>query len=118
MSVLTKVKRVQASGSFENDYGALQDNQDIPNYGKKLLYKFEYVMEDGMVISANHKTTTSPFQQGSEVEYTVVKDDPQHGKSGKVTKPGAGNFQNNAQKTFKGGVGEDLRQLMIVHKSS
>lgn len=114
--MITKVKSVQASGSFENAYGAIQDNAELPNHGKKLLYKFEYVMEDGVVITANHKTTTSPFQAGSDVEYEVKKDDPEYGKSGTVKKPDTGNF--NAPRASKGGVGEDLRQLMIVRQSS
>lgn len=115
---LSKVKSVQASGSFENAYGEPQGNPDLPNHGKKLLYKFEYAMEDGTIITANHKTNTSPFPSGTEVEYEVKKDDPQYGKSGSVKKPDTGNYQNNAPGTPKGGVGEDLRQLMIVRQSS
>lgn len=117
---LTKVKGVQASGSFENQYGSVQDNPELPNHGKTLLYKFEYVMEDGTVITANHKFPEGNFKQGDSVEYEIKKDDPQYGKSGKVTKPGAGNFggKTNPSQPFKGGVGEDLRQLMIVRQSS
>lgn len=115
---LSKVKSVQATGSFPNDYGAIQDNPDLPKHGEKLLYKFEYEMEDGTILTANHKTNTSPFAIGAEVEYEVRKNDPQHGKSGKVSKPDSVNFKSNGSSTPKGGVTEDLRQLMIVRQSS
>lgn len=116
---LSKVKGVQASGSFENDFGTLQDNPDLPNHGKKFLYKFEYVFEDGIVMSANHKTNTSPFSEGSEVEYEVKKTHPEHGKSGTVKKPGTGfGGNNNALSAPRTGVAEDARQLMIVRQSS
>lgn len=94
---LSKVKSVQSTGSFENDYGAPNEN------GKKLLYKFEYEMEDGTIITANHKTTESPFPAGTEVEYEVKKTHPEYGKSGTVKKPDSGNYsQSNGS---KGGVG-------------
>jgi len=104
---ISKVKSVTGNGSFENDYGALQEN------GKKLLFSFEYEMEDGTIIKANHKTDTSPFPVGSEVEYEVKKTHPDHGKSGSVKKPDTGNYQNNATKPN----GVDV-QLMIVRQSS
>ena len=112
---LSKVKLVQASGSFENDFGAIQDNPELPNHGKKLLYKFEYEFEDNVVMTANHKTNTSPFPAGTEVDYNVTKTHPEYGKSGKVQKPESANFTPNAS---KGGGNDDARQLMIVRQSS
>jgi len=106
---LSKVKSVTGNGSFENEYGALQES------GKKLLFSFEYEMEDGTIIKANHKTSTSPFSIGSEVEYEVKKTHPEHGKIGSVKKPDTGNYSSNAS---KGSGNDDSRQLMICRQSS
>ena len=102
---LSKVKSVQNTGSFENEYGAEQTNPDLPNHGKNLLHKFEYEMECGTVLTANHKTTTSPFPAGSDVDYEVTKTHPEHGKSGKVKKPDSGHFQSKPSGGSKGGYG-------------
>ena len=107
---LSKVKQVQSTGSFENDYGTLQDN------GKKLLFKFEYVFEDGVVMTANHKTTVSPFPEGSVVEYEVKNTHPEHGKSGKVSKPDTGNYTRSGASSGKP-MDNDV-QSMIVRQSS
>jgi len=96
---ISKVKSVTGNGSFENDFGALQDS------GKKLLFSFEYEMEDGTIIKANHKTSTSPFAIGSEVEYEVKKEHPEHGKSGSVKKPDTGNYSGS--NASKGGSGSN-----------
>ena len=88
--MITKVKSVTGNGSFKNDFGALQPN------GDKLLFSFEYEMEDGTILKANHKTNTSPFPPGSEVEYEITKTDPKFGKSGKVGKPKEVPTQNNS----------------------
>lgn len=111
--MISKVKSVQPNGSFQNDFGAIQDNPDLPNHGKKLLYKFEYEMEDETVITANHKTNTSPFPAGTEVEYEVKKDDPNYGKSGSVKKPETSTYNGS-----KSSAGNDAVQLMIVRQSS
>ena len=63
MKTKSKITHITGNGSFENDYGAPQDN------GKKLLFKHEYTFEDGTVMEANHKTTTSPFSVG-EIMHT------------------------------------------------
>ncbi len=52
----SKVKSVQGAGTFESQYG--------------MLFKFEYEMEDGQVITANHKKD-KPLDVGSEVDYEV-----------------------------------------------
>ena len=75
---LSKVKGVQPSGSFDMEI----------NGNTVTLYKFEYVFEDGIVLTANHKTTTPPFPEGTEVEYEITKKHAEHGMSGKVKKPG------------------------------
>ena len=110
---LSKVKSVQSTGSFENDYGTTQDNPDLPKHGQKLLYKFEYEFEDGTILTANHKTNTSPFPAGTDVDYEVTKTHPEYGKSGKVKKPDTGTYSGS-----KGGAGDDARQLMICRQSS
>lgn len=107
--MLSKVKSVQNTGSFESEYGTPDAN------GKKLLYKFEYEMEDGTILTANHKTTTSPFSAGSEVDYEVTKTHPEHGKSGKVGKPDSGNYPNKAQ---GGGKVDSNIQAMIVKQNA
>jgi hypothetical protein len=79
----SKVKAVQGAGTFESQYG-----EDLGN-GKKGFYKFEYTMEDGTTLTANHKTQT-PFGIGEEVEYKITKSD-NYGNKGKVYKPSEGN---------------------------
>ena len=103
MKKLSKVKNVQSNGSFENQYGAEQPD------GKKLLFKFEYEFEDGVYLSANHKTNTSPFPVGSEVEYEVTSSND-FGKKGKVSKP-------EETSTFSGGKSDSV-QKYIVRQSS
>jgi hypothetical protein len=83
--VKSKITHITGSGSFENDYGALQEN------GKKLLFVHEYTFEDGTVMQANHKTIASPFAIGQEAEYEITRDNA-HGKSGKVRKPDDGSY--------------------------
>ena len=68
----SKVKSVQATGSWSSQHG--------------LMYKFEYEFEDGTVMVANHKTETGNFKVGDLVDYEVTKDN-EYGKQGKVSKP-------------------------------
>lgn len=99
---LSKVKSIQSNGSFDGQYG--------------MMYKFEYQFEDGTILTANHKTDKSPFKEGDEVDYNVTKTHPEYGKSGTVKKPESAQYSGSS--ALKGGVGEDLRQLMIVRQSS
>ena len=69
ISVVTKVT---ANGSFETSYG--------------LLYKFEYQMEDGTLISANHKTVENKLKEGDEAAY-IIKGVNDYGNRGSVSKP-------------------------------
>lgn len=82
MKKLSKVKTVQGNGTWDSKYG--------------LLYKFEYLMEDGQVIHANHKTQDGAFNVGETVEYEITN--AQY-NNGKVSKP-----QEN---DFKGGKKDD-----------
>ena len=67
----SKVKAVQPNGTWESQHG--------------LFYKYEYTMEDGTVINAQHKSQT-PFNTGELVEYEV-KGTNDYGSWGKVGKP-------------------------------
>mgnify|MGYP000005821609 CR=1 FL=1 len=51
-----------------------------------LLYKFNYEMEDGAKLSANHKTEQCPFKAGDEVDYHI-KGSNNYGSWGSVKKP-------------------------------
>jgi len=64
------VKSVQGSGTWDSNYGT--------------LYSFEYQMEDGTILKANHKTD-SPFNVGEKVDYEITKEN-EFGKIGKVKK--------------------------------
>ena len=74
---ISKVKSVVGNGSWTHE-----------KFG--LLYKFEYQMEDGATVVANHKTADGSFEVGTEVEYTITN--PEF-NSGKVSKPKDQNFQ-------------------------
>ena len=66
----SKVKSVQANGTFESNYGT--------------MYKFEYLMEDGQVVNCNHKTPNPYFNAGDAVEYQITN--AQY-NNGKIQKP-------------------------------
>jgi len=69
--MISKVKNVQGSGTWESQHG--------------LFYKFDYTFEDGVTMQALHKSD-KPFNIGETVEYEVKREN-EHGKSGKVGKP-------------------------------
>lgn len=92
--VESRVKEVQANGTFDSQYG--------------MLYKFEYTMEDGTVLNANHKAS-SPFRIGDAVEYVITKDN-QYGKSGKVSKAGMNHAPANTNYTPQGNTGAPQAQ--------
>jgi len=67
-----KIVSIQGNGTWDSPYG--------------LLYSFEYEFERGAVLSANHKTSSSPFNVGDVVEYEIKG--TKNGRSwGKVNKP-------------------------------
>lgn len=80
----SKVKSVQANGTYDSNYG--------------LLYKYEYEFEDGTVLTANHKSQ-NPFPVGEEIEYEV-KGTNEYGSWGKVSKPKENGYGGNS---YKGG---------------
>jgi len=102
--ITSKVKSVQGSGSFESQFGAEQPD------GKKLLFSYEYQFEDGIVLSANHKTVPAPFKKGDTVEYEVTRESEQYGKSGKVSKPQDQSFQKGSEPS-----GDNLKGVKIGH---
>ena len=53
----SKVKKVTANGTYNSKYGD--------------LYKFEYEMEDGTILSANHKSADNFFKEGTTVDYEI-----------------------------------------------
>jgi len=86
------------------------------------MYSYDYTFEDGIGLQANHKTETSPFQVGSEVEYEIKSND-EYGNKGSVKKPEQGNYV--AQPTSNGSAQPkvnnneyDQRQTEIVRQSS
>ena len=85
----SKVKAVTGNGTWESNYG--------------LLYKFEYVMEDGQIVNANHKTQDGNFKVGEEVEYEITNTQYNNGK---VKKPeqsfNGGGYQGNSNDNLKG----------------
>jgi len=76
------VKSVQGSGTWDSQYG--------------ILYSFEYQMEDGTVLKANHKND-SPFKVGDQVDYEITNEN-EFGKIGKVKK-----FNSDAHKAHATG---------------
>ena len=92
----SKVKNVQGSGTY-----------DHPQHGT--YFKYEYEMEDGQTIHANHKTQ-NPIPVGSDVEY-IVKGDKNGFVWGSVSRPkpafGSKRFEADPKK-----------QLIIVAQSS
>ena len=67
------VKEVTANGTWDRPEGT--------------LYKFEYIMEDGSSLTANHKTSSAPFKAGDAVEYEI-KGSNSYGAWGRVQKVG------------------------------
>ena len=73
MKVKSKIKEVQGNGTW-----TAKD--------QTLMYRMDYVMEDGTAIQASHKTENK-FKVGDVVEYEVKREHPTYGKSGTVSKP-------------------------------
>lgn len=69
---ISKVKSVQGAGTFNSQHG--------------LMYKFEYVMQDGATLVANHKSETGFLPVGADCEYQI-KQTNAYGNSGTVGKP-------------------------------
>ena len=100
MKTKSKVKSVQATGTYDHS-----------QHGT--FYKYEYVMEDGTCITANHKKQ-QPFEQGSEVEYEV-KGGEGNSKYGSVSKPKENSFNGVGKSNFQS---DPKKQTIIVAQSS
>ncbi|HKK12410.1 MAG TPA: hypothetical protein VJ945_06235 [Flavobacteriaceae bacterium] len=73
MKKTSKVKKVQANGTWNSNDGTL-------------YYKYDYEMEDGTALQAMHKSQR-PFGIGDDVDYEVTRTHEIYGNSGKVSKP-------------------------------
>lgn len=82
-----------------------------------LLYKFNYEMEDGMKLVANHKTEQCPFKAGDEVDYHI-KGSNSYGSWGAVKKPESGNFHQGGQKPAPANNRNADTQDQIMRQSS
>ena len=71
---------------------------DSPN---GILYKFAYSFDDGITITAQHKTETPRFKEGEKVGYEITKTN-QYGSLGKVHKLEAAPFQPSKSKGSNG----------------
>jgi hypothetical protein len=71
--MITKVKQTTANGTWDSD-----------KFGT--FFKFEYLMENGALINALHKSKDAAFKPGDDVEVTDIKEG-KNGMSGKVQRP-------------------------------
>ena len=71
---------------------------DSPN---GLLYKFAYSFDDGITLTAQHKTETPRFKVGEKVGYEITQTN-QYGSLGKVHKLDAAPFQPSKSKGSNG----------------
>lgn len=98
----SKVKSVQANGTYNSKFG--------------LLYKFDYEMEDGTAFTANHKTETGNFNIGDQVEYEI-KGSNDYGSWGSIKKPEVqGGFQGGG--SIKKNYDDPKRQMIILAQST
>jgi len=79
--MLSTVKSIQGNGTFTSPHGAPLGD------GTTGFFKFEYQMEDGAIVNANHKTAQSPFKVGDQVEYEITNHDHNNGKVKKPQTP-------------------------------
>lgn len=84
----SKIKAITANGNWTGKYGT--------------MYSFKVTFEDGVTIEANSKTDQPPYKVGDEMSYEVTNDDPKFGAKGRVFKPDAGQFSNNAAPAVNG----------------
>ena len=71
---------------------------DSPN---GILYKFAYSFDDGITLTAQHKTEKPRFKVGEKVGYEITKTN-QYGSLGKVHKLEAAPFQPSKSKGSNG----------------
>lgn len=65
----------------------------------KEFFSFEYTMEDGTILKANHKENTPRFPIGSVVDYEITFTN-QYGNLGKLSKPEDGQGQQGSIKSY------------------
>jgi hypothetical protein len=95
----SKIKSILPNGNWSSKYGT--------------MYSFKVTFEDGVTIEANSKSEQPPYKVGDEMSYEVTNDDPKFGAKGRVFKPEAGQFSNNARPA----VG-DARDVMIMKQTA
>ena len=106
MGTLSKVKNVVSEGTYESKFG-------VEVEGKKILYKFNYIMEDGTQLSGSHKTDKG-FAVGEDVEYEV-KGSNSYGSYGSVGKPKEeGSNYSSGSNSGKGGYQKDPKTQMLI----
>lgn len=98
------IKSVQSDGTFDSKYG--------------MLYSFEYELDNGVVLKANHKKP-EPIESGERVEFTV-KGQNDYGKYGSVKRhfqgPGEGFGSTSTYKDNTKGikVGHAINNAVIL----
>ena len=79
--MIAKIKHITGNGHYDGQHGR--------------LFKQLYVFDNDVEVSANHKTETSPFSIGDEVEYEIAGTNS-YGSWGKVRRPDSeGKFSKN-----------------------
>jgi hypothetical protein len=84
----SKIKAIVPNGNWNGKYGT--------------MYSFKVTFEDGVTIEANSKTDQPPYKVGDEMSYEITNDDPKFGAKGRVFKPEAGQYSNNASPAANG----------------
>ena len=79
--MISKITQITPNGHYDSPHGR--------------LFKQQYIFEDGAELSANHKTETSPFKVGEEVEYEIGGSNS-YGSWGKVRRPDTQGKYNNS----------------------
>ena len=92
------ITRITGAGTWDGPHG--------------LLYKFEYTFDDGVTLTAQHKTEAPPFKVGDKVNYEI-KQTNQYGNMGKVSRLEAQPFK--APDRSKGGSNLQARSFALSY---
>ena len=95
----SKIQSIVPNGNWSSKYGT--------------MYSFKVGFEDGVTLEVNSKSEQPPYKVGDEMSYEITNDDPKFGAKGRVFKPDAGQFSNNARPA----VG-DARDMMIMKQTA
>jgi len=106
------VKSVQPTGTYPSEFGVLQNDESQPNYGKKLMHKFEITIGEHTGEYATNKyldpsAQDFPFVVGVETDYEFVD-----GQYPKIKLPKKDFNPSNASK------GDPKVQGMIVKQNA